>query len=109
MPRTLFAHKGYTHGVVVFNSIHAVAALTGVPLRDLLRDRHARLLWAAMIREGLQVRTPQLERLMPGTLRGPRRRRGWHCVKGMALGLAALASERVARVGGMKEEERVRA
>ncbi|CAM9450463.1 unnamed protein product, partial [Laminaria digitata] len=47
----------YTHGVVVFNSVHAVAALAGIPLRDLVRDRHARLLWAAMIREGLQVLT----------------------------------------------------
>ena len=56
--------EGYTHGVVVFNSVHAVAALAGVSLRDLVRDRHARLLWAAMIREGLQVRAPQLEGLI---------------------------------------------
>lgn len=74
----LSARKGYTHGVVVFNSVHTVAALAGVPLQDLVRDRHARLLWAAMIREGLQVRAPQLERPMPGILRGPHRRRGWH-------------------------------
>lgn len=40
---------------MVFNTVHAVAALAGIPLLDLLRDRHARLLWAAMIREGLEV------------------------------------------------------
>lgn len=46
----------YSHGAVIFNTLHAAAALAGVPLRDLVRDRHARLLWAAMIREGLEVK-----------------------------------------------------
>lgn len=50
-----FSCTAYTHGVVIFNTLHAAAALAGVPLRDLVRDRYARLLWAAMIREGLQV------------------------------------------------------
>eukprot|EP00752_Nemacystus_decipiens_P011082 g9846.t1 len=45
----------YSHGAVIFNTVHAAAALAGVQLRDLVRDRHARLLWAAMIREGLEV------------------------------------------------------
>ncbi|CAM9443439.1 unnamed protein product, partial [Ectocarpus sp. 12 AP-2014] len=49
--------RSYTHGVVIFNTVHAAAALAGGPLRDLVRDRHARLLWAAMIREGLQALT----------------------------------------------------
>ncbi|CAM9821610.1 unnamed protein product [Scytosiphon promiscuus] len=47
----------YTHGAVIFNTLHPVATLAGVPLRDLVRDRRARLLWAAMIREGLEVLT----------------------------------------------------
>eukprot|EP00903_Cladosiphon_okamuranus_P007130 g6927.t1 len=45
----------YAHGVVIFNTVHAAATLAGVPLRDLVRDRYARLLWAAMIHEGIEV------------------------------------------------------
>lgn len=40
---------------MVFNTVHAAAALAGIPVENLLRHREARLLWAAMIREGLQV------------------------------------------------------
>ncbi|CAM9719680.1 unnamed protein product [Sphacelaria rigidula] len=47
----------YSHGAIVFNSCHAAVALTGLPLRDFLRDRSARLLWAAMIREALEALT----------------------------------------------------
>lgn len=45
----------YAHGAVVFNTVYVAAALAGVPMENLLRHREARLLWAAMIREGLQV------------------------------------------------------
>lgn len=45
----------YTHGAIIFNTVYVGAALAGVPLRDFLRDRNGRLLWAAMVREGLKV------------------------------------------------------
>ncbi|CAN0086227.1 unnamed protein product, partial [Ascophyllum nodosum] len=49
--------SSYAHGAIVFNTVHAAAALAGIPLGELLRHQEARFLWAAMIREGLQVLT----------------------------------------------------
>lgn len=56
LPLTQPNRAGYSHGAIVFNSFHAAVALSGLPMRDFLRDRSARLLWAAMIREALEVR-----------------------------------------------------
>ncbi|CAM9192904.1 unnamed protein product [Choristocarpus tenellus] len=47
----------FTHGALIFQTVEATAALTGLSLDKHLMDHHSRLVWAAMIREGLKVLT----------------------------------------------------